>query len=61
MALTRTGEANMTDLTARELERHRTRTDCAWCATVFDKVIDLLTHVESCHLGDPEPDFDAAA
>ena len=61
MALTRTGEANMTDLAARELQGHRKSTDCAWCASVFDNVIELLTHVESCHLDDPEPDFDAAA
>ena len=61
MALTRTDEATMTDLAANELERHRTWADCAWCAVVFQNIVDLLSHVESCHLDAPEPDFDAAA
>jgi hypothetical protein len=37
------------------------RTDCAWCHCGFDEVVDLLEHVELCHLDDPEPGLDAAA
>jgi len=61
MALARTDEANMTDMAARELESDRTGADCAWCTAVFQNIVELLTHVESCHLGDPDPHFDAAA
>ncbi len=35
--------------------------DCAWCAEPFDDLVDLLSHVESCHIDMPDPDLDAAA
>jgi hypothetical protein len=35
--------------------------DCAWCSALFDDLVALLGHVESCHLEVPGPDLDAAA
>ena len=44
----------------RESESSRTL-DCAWCAELFDDFVDLLSHVESCHIDVPDPDLHAAA
>jgi len=35
--------------------------DCAWCGSVFGDVVDLLDHVDTEHIGSPEPDLHAAA
>ena len=35
--------------------------DCAWCSSIFEDLIELLTHVEECHLDAAEHDLEAAA
>jgi hypothetical protein len=41
-----------------ERTRDRRVADCAWCATRFATIVDLLAHVEDRHLADED---DAAA
>ncbi|HTN81219.1 MAG TPA: hypothetical protein VMK16_16220 [Acidimicrobiales bacterium] len=35
--------------------------DCAWCSSIFEDLVELLTHVEECHLDAAEHDLEAAA
>ena len=51
----------MNDAVLQETGQPKTSADCAWCATIFDDLVDLLAHVESCHLDTPHSNLDAAA
>ena len=51
----------MSDLAMQDREHPKAQADCAWCACIFDDLVALLAHVESCHLDAPDPEFDAAA